>query len=182
VDAAWKIRRRQGACSACGRGFAEGEELFSLLRLEEEELQRADLCGGCFDDRDPGQDLLYWRTRHQQRRGALKVDFEMLLAALEELQGDERDEIRDFCFLVALLLVRHRRLRLLQIRRRGAREMLLLRRPRSRREVEVEVRDLDEATRSRLAGILNQLLDPTREGGLADLLGSGVPGEAPEEA
>ena len=162
----WTYAKRQLCCSDCGRSFQEGEEVYSLLRIVEEELQRADLCRTSFDDRDPNQDVVYWRTAHREKRGAMKVDFDMLLAVLEKLDGDDREERRDLRYLLTLLLVRHRKLRLERVEARQGREYLVLRKVRTKTTFKVESRSLEEERRKRLSVILAGLLDPTTEGDL----------------
>ncbi len=147
-----------------------GETLFSLLRFDQEELERGDLCSACFERRDEGADLFFWRTGHREDRGGVRVDFEVVLAVLHKLRQDPRPERRDFCFLLALLLVRHRKLRLQTVLRRAGTELLQLRKPRSLKSFEVEVRELDEERRGRLSAVLAGLLDPTREEGVELLL------------
>ncbi len=166
----WKFGRRQGLCSGCGVPFPEGQTLFSLLRFEGDELQRGDLCEGCFDAREPEGDLFWWRTTHAPGRARVKVDFDLLLALVRNLIGDSRPERLDLAFLLTLLLIRHRRLRLTGISRVAGREVLNLRRPRTREVFPVEVRELDSERRGRLTGILGGLMDPTREGGWEGLL------------
>ena len=166
----WALHRRQGACAACQRGFAEGEAVFSMLRADGEELQRGDLCAECFDRRDQAQDLIWWRTTHRDKRGGVRIDFDLVLALFEKLAERPGEGLRDLRFLLALLLVRHRKLRLTGVRVRGKREFLQLRKPRTRREHEAEVRDLDPERRAELTRVLGELMDPTAEGGLAELL------------
>lgn len=167
----WKFRRRQGACSGCAAAFAEGEPVWSLLRVESGELARGDLCGRCFDSRQRDADLFWWRTSHRAgRAGALRVDFDLLLAALARLARDERAAARDLAFLMALLLVRHRRLRLLGVTRRDGAEFLRLRRPRAEEVFEVEARELDAGQRARLTAALAGFLDPAAEANLEQAL------------
>ncbi len=164
------MQRAQAACGACAAPFAESEDLFSLLRFEGAELRRDDLCRTCFDARDPAAEVFWWRTRAQRRAAALRVDFDVLLQAMARLAEDARPERRDLAFLLALLLVRHRRLRLLRVEKRRDREMLILRKVRTTREFPVETRDLSEEQRQRLSASLADLLDPTQEAGLDGLL------------
>lgn len=160
----WKFARRQGSCGACGASFAEGAAVYSLLRFDGQELSRGDWCEACFDRRDPAQDLFYWRGRHHAAGGGtVRVDFELLLATVQRCAQDPRPICRDFAFLAALLLVRHRRLRLLGVQRSSGRELLSLRRVRSQECLEVEVRDLDEGRRAELTRVLAGLFDPTQE-------------------
>ena len=130
---AWKIQRRQGACADTGREFADGEEVFSLLRLQEGVLQRVDLSRAAFDARDTDADIVWWRTVHRVGGGGgqIKADFDLLLAAMETLTQDPREDRRDLGYLLALLLVRHRKLRLERVEMRKSVEHLVLRKVRS---------------------------------------------------
>ncbi|MAW61090.1 MAG: hypothetical protein CMJ94_09655 [Planctomycetes bacterium] len=167
----WSFRSRQGLCAACGRGFVEGEAVFSMLRLIEDELQRGDLCSNCFDRRDEASDLIWWRTAHQEKKGGLRMDFDLVLSLFDKLGEQKKDGVLDLRFLLALLLVRHRKLRLTGVRVRGKREYLQLRKPRTKKEYEAEVRELEAERRARLTTALGELMDPTADGGgMGDLL------------
>lgn len=166
----WKIARRQGQCTGCEHAFVDSETIFSVLRFRDDELQRGDLCSDCFEARDPAEDLIFWRTAHSEKREGLRVDFDLVLAALPKLAADDRGERRDLAFLMALLLVRHRRLRLKGVSRRKGKEFMVLRKVRSQDSFEIEARDLDPERRARLTAELGELMDPTREGGFEDLV------------
>ncbi len=137
-----------------------------MLRMVGDELQRVDLCRTSFDDRDVTQDVVYWRTSHRPKGGAMKVDFDMLLAVLEKLESDEREERRDLRYLLTLLLVRHRKLRLERVESRRGMEFLILRKVRTKTTFKVESRELEDERRKKLSAILAGLLDPTSDEGL----------------
>lgn len=164
----WSYSKRQGVCGDCGREFVEGEEVYSLLRMVEEELQRVDLCRNSFDERDAERDVVYWRTAHREKGGALKVDFDMLLAVLEKFQDDPQEERKDLRFMLTLLLVRHRKLRLERVENRGQVEYLVLRKVRTKTTFKVESREMDGERRQRLSSMLAGLLDPTVEASLEE--------------
>ncbi len=166
----WTYPKRDAACSDCSRSFQEGEEVYSLLRFHAEQLQRVDACRACFDQRDASNDVVYWRTVHREKKGAMRVDFDVLLAAMESLSQDQREERRDLCYLLALLLVRHRKLRLERVEMRGGQEYLVLRKIRSQNRFVVESRELESQRRKALTGVLAQLLDPTQDGDWDKLL------------
>jgi len=165
----WSFRKRDATCSDCTRTFQEGEDVYSLLRLVEEDLQRVDACRSCFDQRDSSQDVVYWRTSQREKGAAMKMDFDLLLAAMEGMATDEREERRDLCYLLALLLVRHRKLRLERVEMRGSKEFLILRKVRSQNRFPVESRELEPARRQKLTSILAQLMDPTQDEELGKL-------------
>ncbi len=146
-----------------------------MLRVVEGVLQRVDLCRSAFESRDAADDVVWWRTTHRAhgRGGGLRVDFDMLLSAMEVLAKDEREDRRDLAYLLSLLLVRHRKLRLERVEMRGGQEHMVLRRVRTQQRFTVPSRDLDDERRRGLTAVLAELLDPTRETGLDAVLGGG---------
>jgi hypothetical protein len=162
---AWHYNKRALACGQCETPFADGAAFFSLLRFDADEIVRGDWCPRCFDSRQVEDDLVYWRATHRLDKAALRLDFELLLGVLEPLSKDQRESRRDLAFLLALLLVRHRKLRLTGVKRSKEVEFLELRKVRSTATFEVEVRELDEARRNRLTAVLTDLMDPTQDGG-----------------
>ena len=133
MSQSWNYQTRKGGCVACDRSFVEGETLFSLLSMGEESLERGDLCSSCFESHDQANDLYWWRTQHSEKRGGLKLDLDALLALVMRLEEDVRDGALDFRFLVALLLVRHRKLKLASVTKKGKKEFLELRKPRAKK-------------------------------------------------
>ena len=115
MTTAWKIARRAPACGLCGAPFADGEEHYSLLRLEEG-LQRSDRCLGCFRSRPAAETEFFWRTKFvRDRRRRIAVDLEALREAFLALPpAGDRSELR---YLIALLLLRKRALRLLETKK-----------------------------------------------------------------
>ena len=141
----------------------DGETLFSLLSWQEEELQRGDQCSACFEEKDLPSVLYWWRTKHSTGKTVLRLDLDSLLALFASLEGEVDESKSDFRFLLALLLVRHRKLRLTRVLKRGAREFLELRKVRTKKVFEVEVRTLSEERRASMSSALSGLMDPTGE-------------------
>jgi hypothetical protein len=46
----WNIQTRSRACQACGRGFADGERLHTLLFENRAGLERLDVCNRCWEE------------------------------------------------------------------------------------------------------------------------------------
>ncbi len=170
MSEAWRLQRCQEVCTRCAAPFAAEEDLFSLLRFELSELRREDLCRSCFDARIENDEVIWWRTRARRRAAALRVDFDLLLHAMARLAEDAREDGRDLAFLLALLLVRYRKLRLVRVEKRRGREVMVMRKVRTTREFPVETRDLSEDRRQALSATLAGLLDPTQEGGLEEMM------------
>jgi len=87
----------------------------------------------------------------------------MLLTLLEKLLDDPRDDRKDLSYLLSLLLVRHRKLRLERVQVKGQQEIMLLRKTRTKKTFAVESREMTDERRTELSKQLTELVDPTRE-------------------
>lgn len=154
----WSIRKKSDACVACEREFAVDEALFSLLRATEEGLARQDLCQACFTARDEAEaagDLFFWRTHQQEEtKKGLAVDFDAVEGLFLALEGREERRLAELRYLLALLLMRKKRLKLVRILRRSDAEGMVMRRPRRDEALEVLVFDL---TAERMAELREDL-------------------------
>jgi hypothetical protein len=137
----WKLQRRQDACSGCRRAYVSDERHVSSLAIVGDEVVRDDTCVACWDRRARSDDVFHWFTRHRRDRGRLHLD----LAALEQLflQLEKRSEpkLREMRYVLSLLLMRKRRLRLVRVVRGGGGEALIVKRPRRPETFEVPVFD-----------------------------------------
>lgn len=157
----WRIGRREPRCERCERTFAEGEALFSLLSFDADRLRREDRCPGCFEEPPAGEaraGLLYWRTRHAvDRRARFAVDFEAIEELFLGLEGRREERLAELRYLLSLILIRKKRLKLVGVRRNATGETLCVRRPRRAEEFEVQVFELDseraEALKAELARV-----------------------------
>jgi hypothetical protein len=156
----WKIRRRHRQCSACESAFDDGARHVSLLGIDDEEaLVREDLCLPCWKGRDPADLLLWWSTHYREgRKKSLQLDLGSLERLFMELGGREEEKLRELRYLLCLLLMRKRKLKLLTVKRGKQGERLILRRPRRTEEIEVWVFDFTpekiEELRIRLQEVL----------------------------
>jgi hypothetical protein len=157
----WRIHRREPSCARCERAFAEGDRIFSMLYLEGERLRREDHCEACFEEpAEPEGELLFWRTRHSlDRRARFAVDFEAIEELFLALEGVREPARRELRYLLALLLLRKKRLKLVGVRRQPSGETLCVRRPRRQEEFEVLVFELDSARVSSLQAELARVFE-----------------------
>jgi hypothetical protein len=175
----WKIHRREELCVACGRAFSEGEAFFSLLLLSPEDLRREDRCRECFDGAPTGG-AVFWRTRRRpERRSRLSVDFDAIEELFLALEGRPEERLREIRYLLALLLLRKKRLKLVGVRRHDAGETMCLRRPRRAEEFEVLVHELDAERARALKTGLARLFEGA---GVEALLQCALPATAPASA
>lgn len=162
----WNIRRREAGCSVCRAEFPEAARHASLLAVVGDEVQREDLCPSCFDARAPGAELFYWFTRRAAAKRGLVLDLVMLEQLFLQLEGRREVPVRELRYLVALLLMRKRRLKLVRLARDGAGAdgaAMIVRRPRRKEDFVVHVFDFGVER-------LNELRTT-----LVDLLGGAAP-------
>lgn len=157
----WKFRRRQGQCTACEVRFADGDRHVSALLIEGEELRREDHCLHCFGRRDAVLDLFFWYTRHTVGKRALQLDLATLEQLFVSLEGRPEPRVRELRYVLCLLLMRKRRLRLDRVVRGTAAEgeAMLLHRPRRKEVLKVFVFEFSPERLQVLKGELLGLLD-----------------------
>lgn len=149
----WSIARRQGVCAVTERPFEDGEKHVSLLRVREGELERVDLSMAAWrENRDAlrqrqaeeGSDepLLYWVTRHEvDKRTAVQLDMESLDRLFVELEGRAELAVRELRYVLCLLLMRKRRVKVERVVRENDEESFLVKRPRDDQRYTVFVYD-----------------------------------------
>jgi len=172
--ASWKVAKRSAQCNGCGHAFEDGAYVFSSLATSEQGIHRMDRCGLCHTRREKTPVELLWRTRYQAAPKKAKLDLAALVEVFKQLVESAAPHLRDLQYLVALLLLRHRKLRLVRTQSQGARDFLVVAYPRHRNTMDVEVSDLPKERLEVLRGQLMALF----EGG--DL--SAAPPEAPATA
>jgi hypothetical protein len=158
----WKIARRRDRCSLCETAFQEGAKHVSTLRFQGGSLAREDLCPACFERREPGQDLFFWYTRERSGPRGLALDLPTLEQLFLRLEGNAEPRIEELRYVLALLLMRKRRLKLVRVVR-DPRETMLVRRPRRDEAWRVPVCDFDAARMDALKVDLIAIFDGSPE-------------------
>ncbi|HUR28735.1 MAG TPA: hypothetical protein VM509_11155 [Planctomycetota bacterium] len=139
----WNLRRQRIACAACESHFDDGARYFSLLSTEAGELRRRDFCTACWTARTADQaDLFWWRTRHaeRQRRG-VSFNIETIEALFVALEGRNDLRVKELRFLLCLLLMRKRRVKIVRMTQESGGEAFVVRRPRREEALVVYVYD-----------------------------------------
>jgi|GEM_PF-789631 len=147
----WTISRRQGRCAETEREFEEGERHVSLLTVIDGALQRADLSVGAWEDLqakidagDAETPLFHWFTRHHvERKKTVQLDLESLDRLFLELEGREELQVRELRYVLCLLLMRKRRVKVEKVLREGDEEAFIVKRPRDDRRYKVFVYDFE---------------------------------------
>ena len=128
----WKIDRIRAACAACAQAFQHDQRVLSVIDFDPSgHALRRDLCSACGPKPDSG--ALWWETRFQtQQSKKKKVDFDRLLRIFEAWQKKPANAENDdgaLLYLITLLLVRKRFLRMVDLVSEQGREFLRLRKP-----------------------------------------------------
>lgn len=183
----WKFRRRAGVCGACETRFEDGDRHVSSLAIVGEELRREDHCSACFARLSNVEHLFFWHTRHQSGKRGLQLDLATLEQLFLQLEGRAEPRVRELRYVLCLLLMRKRRLKLDRVLRGSGDEgeAMLMHRPRRKESLRVYVFDfLPErlaALKSDLLGLLEGAEPPEAEkGSSAEGSGSAVDGSEPE--
>jgi hypothetical protein len=108
----WEVDKPLGQCYGTGRKIEHGEEYFGALIEVEDGLQRRDYCADYWDGEKP-EVFCYWKSRLPQpdEKKQIFIDDNMLMAFFERLENETEQEKVNFRFVLALILMRKRRLK-----------------------------------------------------------------------
>ena len=125
----WKIERIRDRCTTCSKPFGHEQLVVSAIALDaQEHAVRRDLCSECATALE--RTIVWWETRFQQQASKKKkVDFDRLLRVFEAWQKTPPKDGEALLYLITLLLVRKRYLKLVDLVNEEGKEYLRLRRP-----------------------------------------------------
>ena len=158
----WELHDLARQCAQCGRGFREEESIFSAVFDRGERFERLDYCEPCLRDLSPEAIYAQWRTvvpgkaPPPLRRA---VNEEAVRAFFDKLAGEQDRMKRSFRYVLALMLLRRKVLRLVAVRRGEGGEELVLRDPRAEKEHTVYNPQLGEAEILALTGEVGKVLN-----------------------
>ncbi len=155
----WEIDKPLGQCYGTGRKIEYGEEYFGALAVTEQGLQRRDFCADYWLSQKP-EVFCYWKTRmpHPGQKKARFVDDDMLMAFFERLAAENEQEKINFRFVLALILMRKRRLKYDSSQTSDNKEIWRLRVTGDKEVVEVINPHLDEAQIEQLSSQMSRIL------------------------
>ena len=109
----YNISKVTGRCAACERELTPGEAYIATVVEQGDELQRRDYCPDCWDAwGGDGTALGQWRARvpEPNEKKKLFVDDDVLVNFFERLDGTDDPARINFRFVLALILMRKKRL------------------------------------------------------------------------
>jgi hypothetical protein len=136
----YQIQSNTRRCALSGRSLEPGDRFFSVLLDTGDNLERRDYCAQAWSG-PPVEAFSFWsgRIAAPETKRLPPIDTELLLDCFQRLAGQNDPERVRFRYIVALLLVRRKKLRLVDseaegVRGRGAEasdepSMIMLRNP-----------------------------------------------------
>jgi len=124
----YEISKSSYRCNDCQREMAARQEFVACVQQDpqEDDLLRQDYCLDCWAARAPaGQDVLaFWKTRvpPPTARKKLFIDDDLLLNFFNRLEDADSESMRQFRFVLALVLMRKKLLVYDGLERRGQEE------------------------------------------------------------
>ena len=155
----WEINKPLGQCFGSGRKIEYGEEYFAALVETGQGLGRQDYSREFWDSNKPSV-YCYWRTKlpSPDQKKHIFIDDEMLMAFFERLSQETEQEKINFRFVLALILMRKRRLKYDSSRTGEDREIWHLRVVGEDRFVDVVNPHLDEKQIEQLSSQISLIL------------------------
>ncbi len=139
APADYQIQSSAYRCAKSGRELQPGEKFFSVVYDRGSEFVREDVSQEAWQGPPPDA-FSFWLAKAPPREPSRRPRFddELLLDFFQRFVQEESDPKKvSFRYILALLLMRRRRLRLEEARIEGDRELLVLRCPRTRQAYRV---------------------------------------------
>jgi len=158
--AEWNIHKPLGECCGNGQAIESGDHYIGALVETEEGLVRRDFSLPFWEQEQPAV-FCYWRSRlpHAEQKRQLFVDDEMLMAFFNRLADEEETERICFRFVLALILMRKRRLKYEGTKMQGDQEIWQLKVTGEKRVVDVLNPQLGEEQIEQLSGQIGEVLN-----------------------
>lgn len=155
----WKLPSGTERCSACAAELQVGQPVTSVIRLAAAGPGRQDLCATCGQAVAGEAEVFFWRRKRPltSERKAV-VDYTMLRELFTRLLERPGELYARLSYLIALVLIRKRHLRLQAFELRGGREVMLVTRGAGTPSIEVPAPFLTPEDMLSVREHLNRLL------------------------
>jgi hypothetical protein len=126
-DDDWVIPAEHDECARCQAPMAPGTVVTTVLQLAAEGPSREDLCEGCGEAVGDESNTFFWRRkRPESDQPTIVVDYALLREAFPHLCSRTEELYERLAYLVGLVLVRKRMLRLVGFEVREGREVMIV--------------------------------------------------------
>ena len=123
----WKIEKRKGMCEGCAKAFVPEQPFYAALVDGGSQFVRREFCIDCWPAQDPAGFFSCWKAVTPPPDGGPKrADVEATETTFERLLAESSPEParQRLAFLLSLILLQRRRLKLLETVTRDGREVL----------------------------------------------------------
>ncbi len=175
--AEWNIERTSRVCVGCNSQFDEGDEFNSALYETDESFERRDYCDDCWPPAE--EPFSFWKSSVPESNKPPKrlVDDQVLLDVWLKLADAREEKKRDFRYILTLILVRKRILKLGDFERVEGMEYMNVRCPRLDNSYRVAAPDL---TDEQIAQLQRELVVILNMDALADQIDDELDGQDDE--
>lgn len=155
----WEIDKPLGQCHGTNRTIEPGEEYISTLVETNQGLERRDFCADYWENEKP-EVFCYWKTKlpYPDQKKHIFVDDEMLMAFFERLEKETEQEKINFRFVLALVLMRKKRLKYDGTKTEDGKEIWQLRITGEKETVQVANPNLDDEQIEQLTSQIGKIL------------------------
>ena len=155
----WEIKKPLGFCCGTSRKIEPDEEYYAALVETADGFERRDFCADFWQQQKP-EVYCYWKTRlpDPEQKRQLFIDDDMLMVFFERLAVETEQEKLNFRFVLALVLMRKRRLKYDSSRTEQNAEIWRLRITGENEFVDVMNPHLDEEQIAQLSSQIGQIL------------------------
>lgn len=110
--AEWEIKKSLGKCFGTGCELAVGQEYYAALAMGDQGLERRDFSIDYWQTSKPPV-YCFWKSKvaNPEQKKKLFVDDAMLMAFFDRLAAETEQDKLNFRFVLALILMRKRRLK-----------------------------------------------------------------------
>ena len=158
----WDLPGSTGVCAATGQALAPGASYWTAVTVEEGAFVRRDYAQAAWNDELREQAFWCWRGRMPDPdapAGPRLASDEVILDFFHRLAESTAPEHRSFRYVLGLLLVRRKLLKLSDIVRKEGEEVLILKEKGSGTEHKVEAPTLTPAALEEVRNQIQQILD-----------------------
>lgn len=168
MSANWEVSKSQRVCAITGKVLEVGDNFFSGLKEEEDSFVRLDYSQEAWEELEQKDEFFsFWRSKilapDENKKKKLIIDVEAFYTFFCNLAGDEKHNRMLFRYLIALILVRKRVLKLEEIEKSPEGEALILLDIRKKEEVRVPVLDATEEELEAAQLELNEIFECATE-------------------
>jgi len=126
----YEISKSSYRCCACQTDLAPGSEFVATVCLIDDQLIRKDYCPSCRAKEQIPSDILFgqWQARvpHPVQKKRLLVDDELLISFFHRLENNPSQEMIQFRFVLALVLMRKKLLVYDRLDRRDGQDLWIM--------------------------------------------------------